>query len=156
MSQRVNPGAVDNSPKSSAFPIIIVVLLLAAAGVGVWYYMSTRPVVDKPANARTAADAVKSLIADLEDNLKAIEKDPANANDQVAEIKKLADEDINDLTTQVKNAPADVKAKATAMRDEQLPKVQPLVDKVLGLPNIKDQLEPHVNKLMAGLKGLGT
>jgi len=157
MSQQV--PVRGSAPSQRGTPLVAIVIAILVIGGAVWgglYWYSNRPVAGGGAE-RTAADSVKSTIGELEDNLKTIEteKDPANVDEAIGNIKTLAETDITDLSAQVAKAPADVKAKITAMLAEQLPKLQPQIDKAYLVPGVKERLEPLITKLMAGLKGLG-
>jgi len=157
MSHRINVRLADSRRGSSAFVAIVAVLLLIGAGVGGWWFYTTKMAVDKggPAKPKTAADSVSSLIGDLEASLKNIATEPAKADEEIESIKKLADEDIGDLAKQVAGAPADVKASIVAMLATKLKDLQPLVEKAYLVPGVKEKLEPIVAKIMTGLKALG-
>lgn len=155
MSQQVSVrGSAPSRRGVSLVVIIIAILVLGGAIYGGLYLYSHRAVAPSKAD-RTAADAVKSYIGDLEASLQNIEKDPTMSKDEIENVSKLAGEDFDGLKKQVDDAPADVKVKVVAMITEQMTKLQPLIDKVLAIPTVKDQLEPLITKLKAGLVTLG-
>lgn len=157
MSQRINVRLADSRRGSQAFVAIVAVLLLIGAGIGGVYWWSNRTPANEPVKEKTASDFVKSYLDDLEGKLKAIEKEPAKASEQVEGIKALADdEEITSITNQVKNAPAAIKATIAPMVLAKLKELEPLLAKVYAAaPGVKDQLEPLIAKILAALKGLG-
>lgn len=156
MSQQIQSRSSAQSRRGASLAVIVIAILViggAIYGGLAWYSSQTGK--DDGKGKRTAADSVKSLLGDLEDSLKNIEKEPAKATDEIEIIKNIADADITDLTKQVASATPDVKASIVKQIAEFTPKLQPLLDKAYAVPGVKDQLEPIITKLMAGLKGLG-
>jgi uncharacterized protein HemX len=155
MAQRINGRVAATRRGSSAFKAILALLVLVGAGIGGVYWWSQQPAKNEPGKVTTAADMIKSTLGDLEMHLTNIAKEPANADDEIANVKKITDEDLAGMSKQVSEAPANVKLQIVTMIKEYLPKIQTLLDAAYKVPGVKEKLEPIVTKLMATLSTLG-
>lgn len=154
MSQRINVRLADSRRGSQAFIAIVAVLVLVGAGIGGWWWWSTKEPTDKGPPPKTAADTAKNMVNSLEKSLEEIAKDPTKADEEIEDLKGMADTDVAGLKDQIAKAPAEVKAAAIAAITAALPKLKTLAEAAYKVPGVQAKLEPIVTKIMEGLTSI--
>ena len=154
MSQRINVRLADSRRGSQAFIAIVAVLAVVGAGIGGWWWWSTREVKNDPAQTKTAADTAKNLVTSLEKSLETIVKEPAKADEEIDDIKGMAEADIGGLKEQLAKADATVKTAAVAAITAALPKLKTAIEAAYKIPGVEEKLKPHITKLMDGLNSI--
>ena len=157
MSQRINVRLADSRRGSQAFIAIVAVLVLVGIGIGGYWWWSTKDSGDKgPAGKpKTTVDIVKDTLDDFQMSLNNIIKEPAKSQEEVENIQRIANDEIDGLSKQVANASATDKASIVATIAAKITELKPLIDKAYAAsPDLKAKLEPLVNKIMTALAAM--